>query len=121
MLVKWSMGVIKRGGRGVKKYRDSHKALAMAYVRDGRPVAEVCAELSVSKSALHSWLAEDRKRREFEGALLQVQREADELKKETHCERQFDSLPSEMQPLLVAVEALLKEIKRLSIASSGGR
>lgn len=111
----------KSGGEGVKKFRDSHKALAMAYVYEGRSVAEVCTELSVSKSALHGWLAEARRKKDFEEALIKAQREAEHLKDADRDFDQFETLPSEVQPLLIAVEVLLKEIKRLSVTHSTAR
>lgn len=109
------------GGEGVKKFRDSHKALAMAYVYEGRSVADVCAELSVSKSTLHGWLAEAKKMKELEASILKARTEADRLEDAGEAMRQLGTLPSEVQPLLIAVEVLLKEIKRLSLTTSAGR
>lgn len=102
----------------MKKYREAHKALAMAYVREGRTVAEVSRELSVSESALYGWLAQDRKRLAFEQQLSDLREAVAKSDDMDSLTCKFGALLEEVQRLLLPVQALLQEIKRLRLASS---
>lgn len=98
----------------MRKFREAHKQLAIAYVLEGRSVAEVSAELSISKSSLHAWVAERKKEQEHQAALQEARREAQEMAQESALEHQPP--PSfENHPLWAAAEALLKEIRRQRI------